>query len=550
MVLIHVLRPLPFRARVLCRGALTALTHITAPHCAPKGLARFPSSPATQPHLDSHHSSPKFRKGPPLPYPKFARVFSTTTARMDILASEPVKQPAKDLEMSDAKPEEVAVPSTTDNGDGAAAVAAAANPTTTATTGTSSSDFTQAEAPEASEEREGEEADVESSAAGPGSADAEGEPKISKNQLRKMKRKAAWEDGREDRKRKRKEKRHDRQVARREQIAAALAEAEAKGIDPASVVIPPKRKTPKQPPVQVPIALILDCDFEKYMLEKELVSLASQITRSYSDNRAARYRAHLYVSSYGGQLKERFETTLGGQHTHWKGVTLVEGDFVEASKAADELMRGPRGGQVIDLLKPTGKDGAAKKPAVFMDAVGSAPTPDPEPEPADDLKNIVYLSSDSVNTLDRLEPNTSYVIGGLVDRNREKGLCHRRAREMGIRTAKLPIGEYMNLSSRRVLATNHVVEIMLKWLETGSWAEAFLSVIPKRKEAKLKEQGGADAANGTPTAEGASGRMEDSRFDEEDDEDVDEKQTITENVAAPEPSAAAQESAEGSVSVS
>ncbi|EFQ36235.1 uncharacterized protein GLRG_11380 [Colletotrichum graminicola M1.001] len=472
---------------------------------------------------------------------------------MKTSAPEPVNQPARDLEMPDAGSEEVAVPSTTNNGDGAASVAAAApNPTTKTTTttptGTSISGFTQNDAPEASEEKEGEEADVESSAAGPGSADAEGEPKISKNQLRKMKRKAAWEDGREDRKRKRKEKRHDRQVARREQIAAVLAEAEAKGVDPASVTIPPKRKTPKQPSVQVPVTLILDCDFEKYMLEKELVSLASQITRSYSDNRAARYRAHLYVSSYGGQLKERFETTLGSQHVHWKGVTLVEGDFVEASKAADELMKGPRGGQVIDLLKPTAEDGAAKKPAVFMDTVSSAPTPDPEPEPAEELKNIVYLSSDSVNTLDRLEPNTSYVIGGLVDRNREKGLCHRRAREMGIRTAKLPIGEYMNLSSRRVLATNHVVEIMLKWLETGSWAEAFLSVIPKRKEAKLKERGDAGSANGTPAAEGADGKIEDSRFDEEDDEDVDEKQTITENAAAPEPSAGAQESAKGNVS--
>jgi len=30
------------------------------------------------------------------------------------------------------------------------------------------------------------------------------------------------------------------------------------------------------------------------------------------------------------------------------------------------------------------------------------------------------------------------------------------------------------------------VEIMLKWLVTGDWGEAFLSVIPKRKEAKLK----------------------------------------------------------------
>ncbi|KXH33621.1 hypothetical protein CNYM01_07424 [Colletotrichum nymphaeae SA-01] len=463
---------------------------------------------------------------------------------MDTSAAEPVNQPAKDLEMSEATPETTAAASSAANG-GVAEGAAAAAPSIATVEGGA----------QAAQEKEGEEADVES--AGP-AAEGEGaaaeEPKISKNQLRKMKRKAAWEDGREDRKRKRKDKRHDRQVARREELAAAVAEAEAKGLDPSTVTIPPRRKVPRVPPTQVPITLILDCAFEKYMLEKEQVSLASQITRSYSDNRQSRYRAHLYVSSYGGQLKERFEGTLGSQHVHWKGVKLVEGDFVAAAKDADELMKGPRGGKIIYVLNPTEEDGTpTKKPAVFRDVIHDSPNPDPEPEPADELKNIVYLSSDSVNTLDRLEPNTSYVIGGLVDRNREKGLCHRRAREMGIRTAKLPIGEYMNLSSRRVLATNHVVEIMLNWLETGSWAEAFLKIIPKRKEAKLKEEG-AGSASGTPAAqgegEGEGDNVEDSRFEEENDEDVDANQTITETVAAPVSTEAAQESAKTEVSTS
>jgi len=47
------------------------------------------------------------------------------------------------------------------------------------------------------------------------------------------------------------------------------------------------------------------------------------------------------------------------------------------------------------------------------------------------------------------------------------------------------------MNSRSVLATNHVSEIMLKWLELGDWGEAFIQVIPKRKGGKLRGAGSA-----------------------------------------------------------
>lgn len=42
------------------------------------------------------------------------------------------------------------------------------------------------------------------------------------------------------------------------------------------------------------------------------------------------------------------------------------------------------------------------------------------------------------------------------------------------------------MSSRFVLTTNQVVEIMLKYLECRDWKEAFMEVIPQRKQPKLK----------------------------------------------------------------
>ncbi|KAM0811711.1 putative tRNA (guanine(9)-N1)-methyltransferase [Seiridium cardinale] len=314
-----------------------------------------------------------------------------------------------------------------------------------------------------------------------------GDKPLSKNQLRKLKRRKLWEEKKDDRKEKRKEKRHSQQERRRLEREAEIAKAAEEGREP---VLPRKERNrdPKKK-TQVPVSIIIDCQFEEYMYEKEQISLSSQVTRSYSDNRTCQYPVHLYFSSWGGQLKERFDTTLKAQYKHWKGISFVEEDFVGAGKAATELMTGVDGGAVIDVLKA-----ADSGDSVFLG--DSAPTgkakrndatPKPEPEADDVDKSIIYLTADSPYVLDRLEPNTSYVIGGIIDRNRHKGLCYKVAREKNVRTAKLPIGEYMVLQDRHVLATNHVVEIMLRWLELGDWGAAFMQVIPTRKGGKLKD---------------------------------------------------------------
>lgn len=325
---------------------------------------------------------------------------------------------------------------------------------------------------------------------------AEGQPKISKNQLKKLKRQKLWEQRKEDRKAIRKDKRHEKSARRRlERDEKAAKLAEEQGIDKSDAlkqIIAAEQKEPK-PKVVVPVAFIIDCDFEQYMREPELVSLGAQITRCYAMNRAGQYQAHILVSSWGGFLKERFETVMQNTHLNYKGVRFVDYDFVDAGKTAWEIMHGPRGFRSCPALggeqqKPEEEASHKESTEGREDVPQGETSAEKEAAPTSEFTkgSIVYLSADSPNVLDKLEPHTSYVIGGLVDRNREKLLCQKRAEGKGIRTAKLPIGDYMQMASRQVLATNHVVEIMSKWLETGDWGKAFQEVIPKRKGGKLK----------------------------------------------------------------
>ena len=307
---------------------------------------------------------------------------------------------------------------------------------------------------------------------------------------------------------------------------------------------------------RLPITFIIDCGFDKLMTEREMISLGSQLTRSYSDNHKAPFQAHLFVSSWGGMLKQRFDTVLEKHHKNWRDVTFMEEGFVEAAQRAKELMSGRKGGKLAGafaaesndktdvadtsgtvarttpegdakpktdaepknleatVMRPEGaehladenctpaadehssklKNGIATKPDHSMNRGGETPidtiaadeAAQPSEEEARQEGEIVYLTSDSPHTLDRLQPYSTYIVGGLVDKNRHKGICYKTACDKGIKTAKLPIGEFMEMQSRFVLATNHVVEIMLRWLECGDWGESFVKVMPKRKRGVLK----------------------------------------------------------------
>lgn len=105
-------------------------------------------------------------------------------------------------------------------------------------------------------------------------------------------------------------------------------------------------------------------------------------------------------------------------------------------------------------------------------------------EPLEEIavgRQLVYLSADAEETLDEIEPNYSYIIGGLIDRNRHKNIAAQRAKDLQIRSMKLPLSNHIKLKSSQVLTIVHVYDLLCQQRELDSWPEAIRAIIPDRK---------------------------------------------------------------------
>uniref|UniRef100_F1N8S8 tRNA methyltransferase 10 homolog A n=1 Tax=Gallus gallus TaxID=9031 RepID=F1N8S8_CHICK len=190
------------------------------------------------------------------------------------------------------------------------------------------------------------------------------------------------------------------------------------------------RKRMRRDVVPSTLRLIVDCSFDDLMVLKDVKKLHKQIQRCYAENRKAFHPVQFYLTSHGGQLKSNMNENDKGW-VNWKDIQIRTEHYSELIKKED----------------------------------------------------LVYLTSDSPDVLSELDERKAYVIGGLVDHNHHKGITYKKAVEQGIGHAQLPLGNFVKMNSRKVLAVNHVFEIILAYLEKRDWKEAFFSVLPQRKGA-------------------------------------------------------------------
>ncbi|KAF8239015.1 hypothetical protein L208DRAFT_1239830 [Tricholoma matsutake] len=226
--------------------------------------------------------------------------------------------------------------------------------------------------------------------------------------------------------------------------------------------------------------VVIDLDFDKLMSEKEITSLCSQLAYTYSANRDAGYPFSLLFTSLNGRTYTRLEGMSDAAYKRWVNTEWWHESYERLWRTKGDVP------QSITEADPS-TQGDKENP-------GETVTPETKPSGSEAVQaNVIYLTADSEEELTELKPEEIYIIGGICDHNRYKNLCLNKANDSDVRTARLPIGRYLaSLPTRKVLTVNQVMEILLKWVETRNWEEAFYHVIPKRKF-----QGGVQAQPGS-----------------------------------------------------
>lgn len=293
--------------------------------------------------------------------------------------------------------------------------------------------------------------------------------------------------------------------------------------------------------------LVIDCGFDELMAEKEVSSMTQQLMYLYSANRNAKVPFGEVILTGQDRPEDCLQDVDTGQLSLIPARTArTEPDSAESSsssgrieynrigQAMDGKLRGvwrrwkrvtiyPHGG-IESLLSPKSQANAEPTSSESATDIASTSLSNRHFAPEETrqalhripLSDAIYLTADTDDTLTSLEPGKTYIIGGIVDKNRYKGLCRAKADRLGIRAAKLPLSHEMmhaverslvaqgesiqdggeenkdqeevgkGFVGRKVLTVNQVVEILVAWTETRDWVKALEKALPRRK---LKQRG-------------------------------------------------------------
>ena len=297
--------------------------------------------------------------------------------------------------------------------------------------------------------------------------------KKSKNQLRRERREAEWAVKRLELKALRKRKKQEKR--------------ERKANDPDFTEPTQKRSKIQVQQHPASMDIVMDCMFDDKMTTREIKSLTRQLSQCHSHNKATvkPMRIHVVTQDHGLTHGELERAWVG--YTRWNNVHM---------HLVPPPLQGENQGYSSETIHADTRsaDTLNQQDEFLVAPFSHVPR-----------SSIVYLTADATDVLETLSEDEVYIIGGLVDHNHWKGACLEKAKRMGLRTARLPIGEFIQMSQRKVLAVNHVFHIMILQRELQDWRAAFTQAIPGRKMAT--EESTADTA--TKEADDTAGKEAD-----------------------------------------
>ncbi|WOO80969.1 tRNA (guanine(9)-N1)-methyltransferase [Vanrija pseudolonga] len=377
-------------------------------------------------------------------------------------------------------------------------------------------------------------------------------PPLSKNQQKKLAKRAKFESHKL-------EKRAAERIRRRERTQALKAGYEAgtlseadKEIYERGLELKRRAKANVNHAAEVwPGGVVIDCGFDELMTEQEITSMSGQLTYVYSANRTApRPFSSVLFTSFSPEISPRLWEKM--TKTNWdrwnrmhfwsQDVGVLAGELGKEKEEGGERVEAEAEGAVESATengndaaangKPArpkktklGANGAPNDTATLLAALSGPHLPPTLPA----THKLVYLSADADEELTTLAEDEVYVLGGIVDRNRHKMLCQNKADKLNIRTARLPIGTFIeNLPTRKVLTVNQVYSILVQYVALQDWAAAFEAVIPQRKffGSKQERKASKRKAEGTPDVEGDGGDDVAEEGDEEEREDGDDEHIL------------------------
>jgi tRNA (guanine9-N1)-methyltransferase len=242
-------------------------------------------------------------------------------------------------------------------------------------------------------------------------------------------------------------------------IGAAVAPGASKSL---------KRSRPQKAIAEGPKGhpiIAVDCGFDELMTPTENYSLTKQLVHSYAAVKRVECSpasARLFFTGLSAARVDALSRIVGV--SAWR-LYATQNPLELAFPAACRSDSSGNG-------KGGGGGGAA---STLHCGVGFAlPTAFCEALPP---QRLVYLSSEAAEVLWEPAPGTCYIVGGLVDRNRHKGVSFAKAAGLGLPTARLPLVEVLNevfpggfaAASRhlRVLTTNKAVQVLAEVCSGG-----------------------------------------------------------------------------------